>query len=114
MLADMSINNDNRKLTLTLLLLFMIIVILTSRHVELPYPPHPGHLRSTLPRETLAARACSLCILSGSQFSRSADISTYFRAFNMFSRTTFRLKGASKAIRSFSVAAQVITLLKLC
>ena len=36
-----------------------------------------------------------------------ARISTIFRAFKMFSRTAFRLQGASKAIRSFSVAAQV-------
>lgn len=45
--------------------------------------------------------------------SRSARISTQFRTFKMFSRTAFRLHDASKAIRSFSVAAQVITLLKL-
>ena len=32
----------------------------------------------------------------------------------MFSRTAFRIKGASKVIRSVLVAAQVITLLKLC
>ena len=37
----------------------------------------------------------------------SAGISTTFKAFKMFSRTAFRLQGASKAIRSFSVAAQV-------
>ena len=30
-----------------------------------------------------------------------------FRAFMMFSRTAFRLQGASKAIRSFSIAAEV-------
>jgi hypothetical protein len=36
---------------------------------------------------------------------------TNFRAFKMLSRNAFRLQGASKAIRSFSIAAQVITLL---
>ena len=83
---------------------------------EANYPPLPLGLPSgplSPVRDWQRGHAQCLFLLRFSVLSsrsRSAEISTYFRAFEMFSRTAFRLKGTSKAVRSFTVAAQVITL----